>query len=230
MSTSTVTSRQALPNGRTGAPQAGPVLRRRRVRPARVLLGVLLVLLLALAGVVVAVRVDTRVPVLAAAKAIGAGQVVTAADVTVVKVATDGLTTIPAAAVSTVVGRVAAVPLVAGTLLSPAQFGGPAWPGSGEAVIAVPVKPGRLPSGLGVGAKVTVLVVPGTVPGAAAGTSGGSSGGQQTQVEKATATVVSVEAAADQSGATVVTLLLASGDATRIASAAGDVVLVQVGG
>jgi len=194
-----------------------------------VLLGVLLVLLLALAGVVVAVRVDTRVPVLAAAKAIGAGQIVAASDVTVVKVATDGLSTIPAVQVSTVVGRVAAVPLVAGTLLSPAQFGGPAWPGPGEAVIAVPVKPGRLPSGLGAGAKVTVLVVPGTTPGSAAGASGGSSG-QQGQMEKATATVVSVEAAADQSGATVVTLLLASGDATRIAAAAGDVALVQLGG
>jgi hypothetical protein len=35
---------------------------------------------------------------------------------------------IAAAQMSTVVGRVAAVPLVAGTLLSPAQFGGPAWP------------------------------------------------------------------------------------------------------
>ena len=227
MSTSTVTSRPALPNGRPGAPTAGPVLRRRRIRPARVLLGVLLVLLLALVGVAVAVRLDTRVPVLAAAKAIGAGQVVTASDVTVVKVATDGLTTIPAAQVSTVVGRVAAVALVAGTLLSPAQFGGPAWPGSGEAVIAVPVKPGRLPSGLGAGAKVTVLVVAGTTPGTAPGS---SSGGQQAQVEKATATVVSVEAAADQSGATVVTLLLAAGDATRIASAAGDVALVQLGG
>jgi len=222
-----MTSRQALPDGRAGAPPTWPVLRRRRIRPARVLLGVLLVLLLALAGVVVAVRVDTRVPVLAAAKAIGAGQVVTASDVTVVKVASDGgLATLPAAQVSTVVGRVATVPLVAGTLLSPAQFGGPAWPGSGEAVIAVPVKPGRLPSGLGAGAKVTVLVVPGNTPGAPAG----SSGGQQGPVEQATATVVSVEAAEDQSGATVVTLLLAAGEATRIASAAGDVALVQVGG
>src|SRR6266498_1678253 len=38
-----------------------------------------------------------------------------------------------------------------------------------------------------------------------------------------TDTTVAVEAAADQSGATVVTLLLVSGDATRIAAAAGDV-------
>src|SRR6266511_202232 len=158
MSTSTMPNRQALPNGRPGAPTAGPVLRRRRIRPARVLLGVLLVLLLALAGVVVAVRVDTRVPVLAAAKAIGAGQVVTASDVTVVKVASDGgLAMVSASQVSTVGGRVAAVPLVAGTLLSPAQFGGPAWPGSGEAVIAVPVTAGRLQAGLGAVVKVTVL-------------------------------------------------------------------------
>jgi hypothetical protein len=200
---------------------------RRRVSVRRVLLAVGLVLACALAGVVVAQRVDTRVPVLAAAHAISAGQTVTAADVTTVKVAVEaGVATVPAAQLSTVVGRVAAVPLVAGTLLSPAQFGGPVWPGAGEAVIAVPVKPGRLPSGLPAGAQVTVLVVPSGTPG---GVTGGGQGGQP-QVEKATATVVSVEPAADQSGTTVVTLVLSAGDATRVAAASGDVALVRLGG
>jgi len=123
---------------------------------------------------------------------------------------------------------VAAVPLVAGTLLSPAQFGGPVWPGPGEGVIAVPVKPGRLPSGLTAGAHVTVLVVPTGTPGGVTGTGPGQGG--QPPVEKAPATVVSVDAAADQSGTTVVTLVLSAADATRVASAAGDVALVQLGG
>jgi len=179
-----------------------------------------------LAGVIVAQRVDIRVPVLAAAHAISAGQVVTADDVTTVKVAAEaGVATVPASQISTVVGQVAAVPLVAGTLLSAAQFAGAVWPGSGEAVIAVPVKPGRLPSGLPAGARVTVLVVPTGTPGGAGGGQGG-----QPQVEKATATVVSAEPATDQSGTTVVTLVLSAADATRIASTGGDVALVRLGG
>jgi hypothetical protein len=178
--------------------------------------------------VIVAKRIDTRVPVLATAHAISAGQTVTAADVTTVKVTAAGVATVPASQLSTVVGRVAAVPLVAGTLLSPTQFSGPVWPGPGEAVIAVPVKPGRLPSGLPAGAHVTVLVVPSGAPGGVTGTGSGQAG--QSQVEKATATVVSVEAAADQSGTTVATLVLSTADATRIAAASGDVALVRLGG
>jgi hypothetical protein len=208
-----------------GQGSAGPVLRR-RISKARLLLAVGLVLVCALAGVVVAQRVDVRVPVLAAARAISAGQTVTAADVMTVKVAVEaGVATVPASQISTVVGQVAAVPLVVGTLLSAAQFAGPAWPGSGEAVIAVPVKPGRLPSGLPAGARVTVLVVPTGTPGGAGGGQGG-----QPQVEKATATVVSAEPATDQSGTTVVTLVLSAADATRIASTGGDVALVRLGG
>jgi hypothetical protein len=229
MSTTTVGARPAPAQGRgAGHGSAGPVLRR-RVSKARLLLAVGLVLACALAGVIVAQRVDLRVPVLAAARAIAAGQTVTADDVTTVKVAVEaGVATVPASQLSTVVGRLAAVPLVAGTLLSPNQFGGPVWPGQGEAVIAVPVKPGRLPSGLPPGARVTVLAVPTGTPGGVTGTGGGQGG--QLQVEKATATVVSVEAAADQSGTTVVTLVLSAADATRVASASGDVALVRLGG
>jgi len=228
VSTTTVGARPAPAQSRgAGQGSGGPVLRR-RISKARLLLAVGLVLACALAGVIVAQRVDVRVPVLAAARAISAGQTVTAADVTTVKVAVEaGVATVPASQLSTVVGRVAAVPLVAGTLLSPAQFAGPVWPGSGEAVIAVPVKPGRLPSGLPAGAHVTVLVVPTGTPGGVTG-SGGQGG--QLHVEKATATVVAVEPAADQSGTTVVTLVLSAGDATRVASASGDVALVRLGG
>jgi len=228
MSTMTTSTRSAPPSGRTAGQSAGPVLRR-RISMRRVLLAVGLVLACALAGVIVAKRVDTRLPVLVAAHAIAAGQTVTATDVAIVKVATEAsVATIPASQLSTVVGRVAAVPLVAGTLLSPNQFSGPVWPGSGEAVIAVPVKPGRLPAGLPAGAHVTVLVVPSGTPGGVTGT--GSGQGGQPQTVQATATVVSVDVAADQSGTTVVTLVLSAGDATRVAAASGDVVLVRLGG
>src|SRR2546430_16674374 len=89
MSATTVVARPAPPQGRgAGQGSAGPVLRR-RISKARLLLAVGLVLACALAGVIVAQRVDVRVPVLAAARAISAGQTVTAADVTTVKVAVE---------------------------------------------------------------------------------------------------------------------------------------------
>jgi len=225
VSVSTAGTRPSVAGPGAGAP-VGPVLRR-RVSTARVLLGVLLVLCLALAGVVVARRVDARVAVLAAAHAIGAGQTLGAGDVVTVLVAADaGLATVPAAQASSVVGRVVAVPLAAGTLLAPNQFGGPVWPGAGEAVIAVPVKAGRLPSGLAAGAHVSVLVLPSGTP----GTTAGAGSGGQAVVDSAAAVVVSVQATGDQSGTTVVTLVLGVGDATRVASGGGDVVLVQLGG
>jgi hypothetical protein len=207
-------------NGAGAVPGRGPVLRR-RVSPVRVLLAVLLVLGFALAGAVVADRVDTRLPVLATAHAISAGQVITDTDLTVVRVAADGtLSTVPATARSTVVGKTAAVPLVAGSVLSPAQLGAAAWPPQGQALVAVAVKPGRLPSGLAAGSHVLVLVVP---------TSTNAGTDSAPRVVQAEAAVWSLEQAPDQSGDTAVSLLLAEADARRVAAAVGDVTLVALG-
>jgi hypothetical protein len=206
------------PSGTTALP---------RVSVPRVLLGAVLVLGFALAGAVVANRVDTRVPVLAAAHDISAGQTITDADLTVVRVAAEaGVATLPATQRAGVVGRTAAMPLAAGTLLQSAQLGDVAWPPAGQAVIAVGVKPGHAPAGLAAGAHCTVLIVPpsGAAPG---NTSGSSSTGSA--VVQADATVVSVHSAADQSGVQVVSLLLNGSDATKIASTAGEPSLVQLG-
>ncbi|WP_239152990.1 SAF domain-containing protein [Virgisporangium aurantiacum] len=196
---------------------------RRRISVPWVLVGAVLILGFALAGTVVADRIDRRVPVLAAARAINAGQIIGDADVTVVRVAAEArVATVPASHVSSVKGRAAAVPLAAGSLLAPGQIGEPAWPPAGQAVIAVAVKAGHAPSSLVRGARVSVLVVSANAGAAPAGAVG--------QVVQAAGVVVSIETAVDQSGLTVVTLLLAEPDATRVASAAGDVSLVQLGG
>ncbi|WP_432833064.1 SAF domain-containing protein [Dactylosporangium sp. CA-092794] len=197
---------------------------RRRVSVPRVLLGAVLVLGFALAGAVVANRVDTRVPVLAAAHDIAAGQTISDADLTVVRVAAEaGVTTVPEAQRATVVGRTAAMPVAAGSLLQPALLGDVAWPPAGQAVIAVGVKPGHAPAGLAAGSHVTVLIVPTSNAPGTAPSSGPSS------VVQADATVVSVEQATDQSGTLVVSLLLSGSAATRIASTAGEPSLVQLG-
>ncbi|WP_125805199.1 SAF domain-containing protein [Actinoplanes sp. ATCC 53533] len=206
-------------NGATPTPR-GPVLRR-RVSPLRILLAVVLILGFALAGAVVADRIDTRLPVLSTARPVDAGQVITEADLVVVRVAADSaVTTVPETDRASVVGRTAAVPLVAGALLSPAQLGAAAWPPAGQSVMAVGVKPGRLPSGITSGSHVLVLIVP-------TATAAGS--GSTPQVVQAEATVWSLEETKDQSGDTAVSLLIAAADGRRLASVVGDVTLVQLG-
>lgn len=189
---------------------------RRRVSALRVLLSVALILGFALAAAVLANQVDTRQPVLVTARAVSAGQVITDADLRVVPVAADaGVATVPDTSRGSVVGRTAVVPLTAGTLLSPTHLGAPDWPPVGQAVAAVAVKAGRLPSGLTAGSRVRVLVLAGS--------------GAGTQVVQAQATVVSVQAGGEVSGDTGVSLLLAATDATLVASAAGEVTLIQLG-
>lgn len=212
-------------SGSTALPvngSAGPVIRR-RISVPRVLLGALLILGLALAGAVVANRVDTRVPVLAAAHDIAAGQTITDADLAVVRIAAEsGVATLPDTERATVAGRTASLPIAAGTLLHQALLGDVAWPAAGQSVVAVGVKPGHAPAGLAAGARVTVLIVP---------TAGASGGGQGSvgPVVQAQGTVVAVEQAADQSGQQVVSLLLPGADATTVASTVGDASLIQLG-
>lgn len=232
MPTTSTTSRQpAGLNGGASLPAtptvatAGPVLRRRVSLP-RVLLGVALVLGFALAGTVIAARLDTRAPVLATARAVNAGQTITDTDLTVVRVATDtAVATTPASARSSVVGRTAAVPLTAGALIADGQLGAAAWPPAGQSVIAVAVKAGRTPAGLSTGQHVTVLILTASNAQTQQGAGTGSSAGQAVS---APATIVAVKTTGDQS-ASVVSLLLNDADALRVASAPGDASLVQLG-
>jgi hypothetical protein len=208
----------------TAPAPAGPVIRR-RISVPRVLLGAVLVLGFALAATVVANRIDTRVPVLAAAHDIAAGQTISDADLSVVRVAADaGVATLPDTQRASVVGRTAAMPVAQGALLQSRLLGEVAWPPAGQAVIAVGVKPGHAPTGLTAGAHVSVLIV--ATSAAAPGSTGSAS---TSPAVRAQATVVSVQQAADQSGDLVVSLLLGEADATTISSTAGDASLVQLG-
>jgi len=201
---------------------ATPGLRRRRSTP-HMLLGAVLVVVCGLAFAVTALRVDPRTPVLALAASVSAGQVLTDADLTVVRIVPDpALGVLREAQRASVVGRTVRLPLAARSLLSEEVLGPAAWPPKGESLIAVSVKAGRIPAGVSAGAQVLVLVVPG------ASATGGTDASRG-EVQRAPATVVSV-AAADASGASVVSLLMSSADAVRIAGAAGEVALVVQGG
>ena len=203
------------------APAVG--LRRRRCAP-HMLLGALLVVVCALAFAVTGLRVDPRTGVLTLAGPVAAGHVLTDADLTVVSIVPDpALGALPQSQRSTVVGRPVRLPLAAHSLLSRDVLGPAAWPPAGQSLIAVAVKSGHAPAGLASGAQVQVLVVP---PSSNTNSDTSGSGGG---VQQAPATVASV-GAGDSSGTTVVSLLLSSGDAVRIAGAQGDVSLVEQGG
>jgi len=205
---------------RRATPTAG--LRRRRSTP-HMLLGAVLVVVCGLAFAVTALRVDPRTAVLALAGPVSAGHVLSDADLTVVRIVPDpALGVLSEAQRASVVGRSVRLPLAARSLLSQDVLGPAAWPPRGESLIAVSVKAGRVPTGVAAGAQVLVLVVPGS---SATGGTDASRG----EVQRAPATVVSL-AVADASGASVVSLLLSSADAVRIAGAAGEVALVVQGG
>lgn len=218
----TATSRR---DTRTSRPDRSTVpagLRRRRSVP-HVLLGSVLVVVCGLAFAVTTVRVDPRTGVLALAGSVAAGHALTDADLTVVRIVPDpALGVLREAQRASVVGRTVRLPLAARSLLSEDVLGPAAWPPAGESLIAVSVKAGRVPAGVAAGARVLVLVVP------AASTPGVTTNGSA-EVLRAAATVVAV-ATADASGASVVSLLLFSADAVRIAGAAGEVALVVQGG
>jgi hypothetical protein len=182
--------------------------------------GLLLVLLCAGVFAVTQMSRDATVAVLAVARPVPAGQPLTESDLRTAYVVPDpGVALVRAADIAQVIGRSPAVPLAEGTLLGQSQLGPPAFPPSGQAVVAVAVKPGRAPAGLAPGAAVRVVTVDKdtatTAPSPAAA--------------PVAATVTEVSSTVDGTGTRVVSLLLSEADATRIAAEGSELALVLVG-
>jgi len=171
-----------------------------------------------------------RKPVLAVARAVPAGSVITASDLRAVRVADDpGLAPIPVGAVGGVLGQHAAVALVPGTLLTRADLsGGPTIP-AGWASVGLDLKAGQLPAGLIPGQTVVVVITPPAGQAASAG-----SGGSQGTVLVDAARVISIAwaSAASNSPDTEVTLAVPAVLAPSVASAEanGQVAVVGLGG
>jgi hypothetical protein len=178
--------------------------------------GIALMAAFALIFAVVALRADPATPVLTLARPVAAGQTISEADLAVLRVVPGtGMQFVTEADRSSVVGRTATVPLLAGSLLSPAQVGTAAWPPAGESVIAVPVAAGRLPTGLSTGSRVSVLVSSSEAPTATGELAGTAVAASVVAVPPPTA-----------AGVTTVSLLLPSAQARQVAGSGGEVVLV----
>jgi hypothetical protein len=191
-----------------------------------VVVGLLLVLGCALAFTDASLHLGSREEVLVLAQPVAAGQVVTPADLRAARVSTgSGLDVVLSGAESTVVGRRAAVALVAGSLLTASEVGSAPPVGVGFDVVAVGLKAGAYPPVLAPGDRVEVVPVASPSTGGAGSTvtSGGTPIG---------ATVLGVDAApVDSSNPTVFSLQVKRGDADEVASlaAAGQASLVEVG-
>ena len=93
------------------------------------------------------VTTSTASEVVAARMDVQRGRLITAEDLTTVRVTLDpSLRTVPGASLRTLVGQRAATDLTAGTLISPSQVSDGLLPPQGMSVVAVPVPVGLVPT------------------------------------------------------------------------------------
>jgi hypothetical protein len=171
MSTTTSRPDVARPTRAGGGPWIGddtkrPVSRlrasgRRRGVPY-LLLGVLLVLACVGGFTLISLNAGDRQAVLAVARTVALGQVLTTEDLRRVDVAVDPVVAVVGAdQAATVVGRPMATSLSVGALLTPDSVGDAVVPTAGQAIVALAVKPGQFPPEVAAGARVSVVLVPG---------------------------------------------------------------------
>jgi hypothetical protein len=123
--------------------------------------GLLAALVGALVFSTIASGFDHRQAVLAVARPVPAGNVLTRDDLRTTKVSADtGAGLVAARDMNRIVGRTAAVALVAGSLLAPGHLGSASGLDSGQAAVGLLLEPGRFPPGLRAGDRVAVVSAP----------------------------------------------------------------------
>lgn len=131
----------------------GPVdaprrVRQRHIRRGWVGVGVLAIVLAALGSATLFRAIGPSQSYLALARDVPVGAQLTSQDLRVVRLnSSPGLSPVPERDVAQVIGAYAAVPLVAGTLLSMTHLTDEPVPGPGEQLVAIGLSPERLPSG-----------------------------------------------------------------------------------
>lgn len=151
---------RTTPIRRETGPRIGRIAPARPRRRTGVMAGG--IMLAALGGLLVAWLIGSagnRTDVLVLAHDVPYGQTIGPEDLTVTAVAVDTLVdTVPADRLDTLVGQVAAVDLLAGSLLAPGEITVDTPPGPGEVLVPLPVPADRIPAG-GLRAGDRLLVV-----------------------------------------------------------------------
>jgi hypothetical protein len=202
-------------DGRAAVPA---VLRLRRRNAPLAVIGVLLVVACALVFAEGWIQAGHRQPVLALAQAVTAGQVITAADLQVVRVSASGpVALVPAAREAGIVGSTAAATMPAGSLLTSSDIGTPP-PAPGQVRLGIALKPGQYPPDLSPGQDVDVLATPAS--GSTASSGGPGSAAAALPVGQGVVLWVIVPSAASASGQTVVELQVSQDAMPDVAAAA----------
>ncbi|WP_146846461.1 SAF domain-containing protein [Cellulomonas terrae] len=206
-----------------GLKPAGAAARADRLPPAprerRPLLAAFAVLLIvggAAAAGLLAVRSDTRVPVLVAARDIAVGQQITEDDVTTTPVASEGLLLIPADQKDLVLGQYADITVSAGQLLDTTMLIGTRTLQDGKVAVGASLAPGRMPaSGLAAGDVVQLVQV---------------SEGEGTVLvpDALVSSAASPDAATSGTSATTVTFIVDEADGARVAGVGAEGQLAAV--
>lgn len=218
--TTTLTRPRLSPptNGQRPTPGPEPTGRRNRTRIA---LGVVLLVLCVLGAITLYGNASDRIEVLAVRRSVAPGQQITAKDVGTVSISSDStLQTLPASQRRDVIGQIAAVGLVPGSLLAPTQISDDPRVPEGTVITGATLKPGQFPIGLRAGDEVLLIETPlATATGAAA-----------EPIERGNARVLEVEELDDASATIAVSLVVASDAASAVASAGagGRLTLVVV--
>lgn len=135
-----------------------PRMRRQR-RPALVIAGALLVLLCGMTSAALVMAGDDRLSVLALARDVQAGQVLTTEDLKVAELAGSGLSALDADGAALVVGQTITASLPAGTLLNDRMLSASPLPTPGLQLVALAAKPGGVPVEAVAGRDVTLIRV-----------------------------------------------------------------------
>lgn len=188
---------------------------RRQRRPALTVAGALLVLLCGIASVALASGGEHRLAVLALARDVPAGHVLSGEDLRVAHVSGDGVSALSATGRGALIGQTLTASLPVGTLLNASMLSSIPVPAAGLQLVAVAVKPGGVPAEATAGRDVTLIRV---------STPGPPGGQPASQVLVARARLVSVRTE-PASGLSVLSVQVptASGVAVAQASASGAV-------
>lgn len=196
----------------------------RRHRSSRLLwLGVALAVVGALIGFLLYTKAGEREPMVAVARPLTYGQVISEADLRPVSLPADsGLSTVAWSQRSTLLNRPAATDLRAGQVVTADSALAERLPGAGQAIVGIAVKRGQLP-GTPLAPRDAVRVV---AIGAGPGATAGAPGAAGVPID---ATVLRV-GDTDSSGLRVVDLLVDEGQAAAVArlAGAGQAVIVVV--
>lgn len=187
-------------------------LRTKSRRTGLVTVAALLVVVCGLGFALLLSQAGDKTAVLTVREPVAKGQVVQQSNLVATQVsgAADAIETADS---STVVGKIAAVDLVAGQILNRAMVTSDPIPGKGKATVGLSLDPTRVPSsGLKSGSVVNVIAVP-----------GGDNGGAAEELDAPQllaegAEVNAVDGASTEGGGVLVTLIVDSSDAARLAA------------